>query len=438
MRNRLSVVIAFSVVAEACASAQPPAPRRPSAAAPSQLRAMIDSVLDDARYRSATWGALIVDPVTGDTLYSRNAGKLLVPASNQKILTAAVALRELGAAFRFSTRVAFSGVLRDSVLNGDVIVFGTGDPSFSDRVRGDAMIPLREMADSLRAKGIVRVEGMLRRGTPRFTDSPIGFGWEWEDLAAAYGATVGDLMFNDAFSPVRVEVEGMVDTTRVTPRRYRNFLHAFETALKERGVDVRFAYDWNTPRSDSALTSLFIYQSPTLGELFPFFMKPSQNQIGEVLLKTLGLSKAGVGRADSGAAVIRERLISWGVDSATFVVRDGSGLSRHDLVTPETLVRVLDIARRDSSFRLFYDAMPVAGVDGTLERRLRGTRAEGNVHAKTGSMDRVRAFSGYVTTADGRMLIFSLIANGYAVPGSEIDKSMDVIVSRLADLHLAR
>jgi D-alanyl-D-alanine carboxypeptidase/D-alanyl-D-alanine-endopeptidase (penicillin-binding protein 4) len=317
-------------------------------------------------------------------------------------------------------------------------VFGTGDPSFSDRVRGDAMIPLREMADSIRAKGITRVDGMLRRGTPRFVDSPIGMGWEWEDLAAAYGSTVGDLMFNDAFAPARVEVEGVPDTARVTPRRFRNFLHAFESALRERGIEVLNPYDWANPGADSGLTHLLTYQSATLGELLPFFMKPSQNQSGEILLKTIGLSRTGVGRADSGAAVVRNRLISMGVDSLGFVVRDGSGLSRHNLMSPEVTVHILDLARRDSTFAVFYDAMPVAGVDGTLERRLRGTSAERNVRAKTGSMDRVRAFSGYVTAVDGRMLIFSLMANGYAVAGGEVDKSMDAIVARLAGMGPAR
>ena len=402
------------------------------------FRTAIDSMVGRSQYRSAMWGVLVVDPESGDTLYSRNAEKLFIPASNQKILTAAVALATLGPDFRFSTSIATSGVQHDSVLTGDLVVYGSGDPTFSDRIRGDAMIPLREMADSIRARGITHVEGRLRRGTPVFTDAPIGFGWSWSDLLATYGASVGDLMFNDTYVAVRVNMDGTPDTSRGLPPRYRNFLDAFYGALSERGVQVRMMYDWTTPAGDSAFTPMFTYQSPPLRDILPHFAKPSQNQIGEVLLKTLGLWRTGAGRADSGSSVVARQLLAWGIDSGGFVVHDGSGLSRHDLLSPETLVRVLDAARRDSNFAVFYDALPIAGIDGTLDRRMRGTAAEGNARAKTGSMDRVRSLSGYVTTADGRMLVFSLLANGWTVPGAVVDSTMDSIVVRLAALRLDR
>jgi D-alanyl-D-alanine carboxypeptidase/D-alanyl-D-alanine-endopeptidase (penicillin-binding protein 4) len=430
----------------ACVHAQQPAPGSAPATATSPkakaalaaLRGTIDSVVGLSQFRSAMFGALVVDPEHGDTLYSRNAGKLFVPASNQKLLTAAVALQTLGGDFRFSTRVSISGMQQDTVLTGDLVVFGSGDPSFSDRMRGDAMIPLREMADSLRARGIKRVLGRLRRGRPAFTDSPVGFGWAWDDLSATYGASVGDLMFNDAFTPVRIEFDGIRDTTPVTPPRYRNFLEAFNAALYDRGVYVQLSYDWSTPVPDSALTPLFTYQSAPLSDILPHFVKPSQNQIGEILLKTLGLRQTGAGRADSGASFVSQRLLAWGADSGGFIVHDGSGLSRHDYVSPETIVRVLDAARRDSTFPVFYAALPIAGIDGTLERRFHGTAAAGNVHAKTGSMDRVRSLSGYVTTADGHLLEFSLIANAFAVTGTEAEAALDAIVARLAAFRLQR
>jgi D-alanyl-D-alanine carboxypeptidase/D-alanyl-D-alanine-endopeptidase (penicillin-binding protein 4) len=394
--------------------------------------ATIDSLLGHPRYRNAQWGALIVDAESGDTLYSRQAGRLFVPASNQKIITAAAALAVLGPEFRFETRVASSGVVRDSALAGDLVVFGSGDPSFSDRIRGDALIPLREMADSLRVRGISTIAGRLRRGTPQFTDSPIGFGWAWDDLGASYGATVGDLMLNDAFAAVRIEIDGVPDTVRKTAPRYRHFLDAFQTALVQRGVKVRDGYEWTSTVSDSALETMFTYRSAPLSELLTFFNKASQNQVGEVLLKTMGRVRTGSGTADSGVAVVRRYLIAVGADSMGFVVRDGSGLSRHNLVSPETLIRVLDAARRDSTFGVLYESLPVAGVDGTLERRFHNTRAQGNAHAKTGSMDRVRTMSGYVTSADGRMLMFSLLATGWTVPGTEVDDTFDAIVAMLA------
>jgi D-alanyl-D-alanine carboxypeptidase/D-alanyl-D-alanine-endopeptidase (penicillin-binding protein 4) len=361
-----------------------------------------------------------------------------VPASNQKIITAAAALAELGGDFRFTTRIAATGAVKDGQLRGDLVVSGSGDPTFSDRVRGDAAAPLREIADSIRARGITKVDGRLRRTHSVFTDSPFGFGWEWVDLGTAYGAAVGDLMYNEMYSSARVSLDGTIDGEPASVGRiaFRNFLEAFNAVLYRRGVDVRLSYDWLFPIPDSGLRPLFTYSSPPLRDILPHFLKPSQNQIGEVLIKTIGLQRTGAGTTDSGAAVTGRRLRSWGADSTSFIIRDGSGLSRHDYVSPEALVRVLDAMRRHEAFADFYNAMPVAGIDGTLDRRFGGTPAQNNARAKTGSMDRVRTLSGYVTTADGRLLMFSILANSYTAPASDVESAMDGIVAKLAALRL--
>jgi D-alanyl-D-alanine carboxypeptidase/D-alanyl-D-alanine-endopeptidase (penicillin-binding protein 4) len=172
--------------------------------------------------------------------------------------------------------------------------------------------------------------------------------------------------------------------------------------------------------------------SPTLAEIFPPFFKPSQNQIGEILLRTLGLERAGVGSADSGRRVIERQMVAWGVDTAGFVARDGSGLSRHDYVTPETIVKILDTMRKRPDFKIWYDALPIGGVDGTIAARMKRTPAQGNVHAKTGTVDRSHSLSGYVTTTDGRMLLFSFQANNYTVPNAQVERVQDWIAAQLA------
>ncbi|MBK8056369.1 MAG: D-alanyl-D-alanine carboxypeptidase/D-alanyl-D-alanine-endopeptidase [Gemmatimonadetes bacterium] len=176
--------------------------------------------------------------------------------------------------------------------------------------------------------------------------------------------------------------------------------------------------------------------SPPLSQVLSSFEKPSQNQIGEILLRTLGRARANVGSADSGARVVRDQLLAWGAARDGFIVRDGSGLSRHDVITPETIVRVLDVMRRSPHFRLFYDALPVGGVDGTIANRMKGTPAQGNVHAKTGTLDMVRSLSGYVTTADGRLLLFSVLANHFTVPTREIERVQDTLAELLAGMRL--
>ena len=483
-----------AVLAIACSSArvEPPAP---TAAEPRvAFRAYVDSVVGAPEFRSALWGVLIVDPVRAETLYTRNADKLFVPASNQKLITGAVALARLGADHRWYTTLLARGPIRNGVLLGDLVVRGEGDPSISSHMRGDAMAPLRELADSLRARGITRIRGRVTAAPSPFTDSALGAGWEWEDLDEPYGAGVDALYFNEGFTKILVRAGARAgDAVRASTRPSAShppllvrattvarpqpgadsaqrarltvgydssrtgvlvagtiaagdtavlelalrdhpgaFVAALREALRSRGIAVEEA------RSDTAaaLDSLVAMRSPPLRDVLPAFEKPSQNQIGELLFKSVALAVTGVGRADSAQRVVSAQLVAWGAEPDGFAVRDGSGLSRHNFVSPRTLVKVLDAMRRHPDFRVFYDALPVAGVDGTLDARLRGTPAAGNVRAKTGYVDKARSLSGYVTAGDGRVLIFSLLCNNYSVPTRAVEHAQDALVIRLATLKL--
>jgi D-alanyl-D-alanine carboxypeptidase/D-alanyl-D-alanine-endopeptidase (penicillin-binding protein 4) len=210
------------------------------------------------------------------------------------------------------------------------------------------------------------------------------------------------------------------------------FVAAMREALRATGIVVDEAATDTTAHLDS-LAGMW---SPPLRDIFPFFEKPSQNQIGELLFKTLALAKTGVGRADSAQQVVSRQLVAWGAAPDGFVVRDGSGLSRHDYVSPRTIVTVLDAMRRSPDFHVFYDALPIAGVDGTIRNRMKDTPAAGNVHAKTGTLDKARSLSGYVTTADGHMLLFSALANNYTVPTRRVDQVSDALSVRLASMRL--
>ncbi|MGI9075767.1 MAG: D-alanyl-D-alanine carboxypeptidase/D-alanyl-D-alanine endopeptidase [Gemmatimonadaceae bacterium] len=211
----------------------------------------------------------------------------------------------------------------------------------------------------------------------------------------------------------------------------RAYISALREALVERGITIGGAIGDTSGVADT----LFTVWSPPLREILPAFQKPSQNQIGEVLLRTLGRERTSVGSADSGRAVIERQLAEWRVEPDGYAVRDGSGLSRHNYLTPETIIRVLDAMRRHPAFPVFYEALPIAGVDGTIATRMRGTPAAGNLRAKTGTLDRARSLSGYVTAADGRMLIFSLLCNNYTSV-TDVTRVQDSIGARLAGLRL--
>jgi serine-type D-Ala-D-Ala carboxypeptidase/endopeptidase (penicillin-binding protein 4) len=487
---------------------RPPSVRATTVA---RLRQSIDSLLDDPRFHNAFWGVLIVDPARGDTLYARNAHKLFLPASNMKVITSSVALTQLGADFRFQTAFAIRGHVRDGVLVGDLLVTGRGDPTVSDHMMRDAMLPLRAVADSLVAHGIHRITGHILSAGDAFPDANLGFGWAWDDLTQPYASGIDELMFNEGFTAITIHgsrhagasarvttapiadypavrshvtsatpgggtpssepvvtfdpahddlvVDGTVapgDTVTLLvtyPNPATAYLYALADALRQRGIGLRDA-PVTTPEdarpsaprpgqphrstSSAAIDTLFTLSSPPLRDVFPALLKPSQNQIAEILFKTLGLERTGIGSADSGRRVIESQLAAWGVPQDEYVIRDGSGLSRHDYLAPATLVRVLTVIQHDSAYHAFYDALPIAGVDGTISDRMRGTAAAGNVHAKTGFVDRARSLSGYVTTTDGVGLVFSFLCNNWTVPVHDVEQVQDAIATRLASLSLGQ
>jgi len=504
---------------EPAAAPMPAAPPPPSAAQErasmlAALRTGIDSMVANPEFRNAHWGILIVDPERADTLYSHDAGKLFMPASNMKIVTGSVALAQLGPDFRFRTTLVARGPVCDGLLDGDLAVNGRGDPTVSGAMRGgDAMLPLREMADSLAARGVKRIAGRVVAGDDVFPGPTLGYGWSWDDLRESYSAGVDELFFDEGFARVAVSggrrvgaratvtmvpalgyprlrasvrtaiapeslaagsgargsldvsaptaqlvvradsssgdvvVSGWIaphatDTLEVVfPDQDDAYLAAFRTALALRGITVggrstlpsgACGRRARAPMADT----LVAYQSLPLRDVLHAMEKPSQNQIAELLLRTIGLERGGAGTPDSGIAVVKRQLLAWGVEPDGYVLHDGSGLSRYDYVTPETLVRTLAAIRRDTAFSAFYDALPIAGVDGTLERRMRGTPAEGNVHAKTGYVSNARSLSGYVTTADGRTLIFSALCNNWTAPVRDVEHVQDAIAVRLASLTL--
>lgn len=435
----MAAVVATACAAIACApagsSGVAPVPQRISARA--ALRHTIDSLVDRPIFRTAEWAVLVVDPTLSDTVYAHNAASLMIPASNMKIVTSAVALTQLGGDFRFKTTFAAHGPVQDGVLNGDLVVTGRGDPTLSDHVRGDARAAMGQLADSIVAHGIHSITGHIYSGADNFPGAPVGNGWTWNDLAYDYGAGVDELLFNEGMSRTLVHTAAG-DSVKLVPARdpTHDYLAVLQDALQARGVHTaQGVADSVVPHDAVRLDTLFVVSSIPLREILPYFLKPSQNQIGEDLLRTVGLERTGVGSADSGIAVTKRQLTSWGIPHDGYVLNDGSGLARADLVSPQTLVRVLDRMQTSPDFSVYYYALPIAGVDGTIARRMRGTPAANNVHAKTGSISWVRSLSGYVTDAAGRRLIFSALCNKYTTPPDSVTRTADSIAATLAAYH---
>jgi D-alanyl-D-alanine carboxypeptidase/D-alanyl-D-alanine-endopeptidase (penicillin-binding protein 4) len=468
-----------------------PRPGSISTGRDASLRAFIDSMVEAPEFSNAHWGILIVDPERGDTLYSRNAGKLFMPASNMKILTSATALTQLGADYRYRTTFAARGQLSGGTLAGDVVVIGRGDPSVSDHMLRDAMLPLRAIADSIVARGIRHVTGRVVAGGDHFPGSELGFGWSYDDFEDSYSAPIDELLFNEGFSELHVRagqrpgdpVTVVVRPARSVPRlrvgattvaaapgdsarrrantlvarkdsttwdvmlsgtlgvgdtavievTHHNADDAYLTAVREALTDRGVSFDEQPTDTLARVDTLATLTSPPLSEILKALMKPSQNQIAEMLFRTVAITKP----ADSARAVVGRQIASWGVAvPSEAIVRDGSGLARYDYISPRTVVRILDAMRRAPTFQVFYDALPIGGVDGTIRNRMKGTPAEGNVHAKTGSVAQSRSLSGFVTTADQHMLIFSFLSNNWTVPVRSVEMVQDSIAARLAGMRM--
>ncbi len=162
-------------------------------------------------------------------------------------------------------------------------------------------------------------------------------------------------------------------------------------------------------------------------------MKVSQNLYAETLARSLGLAVDGQGTFDKGREVVEATLGRMGIEKSSYLYADGSGLSRRNLITADLLVRIFKFMYHQKDLAVFYDALPIAGMDGTIYARMKGTRAENNAHAKTGTIFAVRSLSGYIRTADGEMLAFAMIANNFLVSGRAAEYVQDAAAVRLAN-----
>jgi D-alanyl-D-alanine carboxypeptidase/D-alanyl-D-alanine-endopeptidase (penicillin-binding protein 4) len=494
---RAAAALACVVLAGAGPGAGPTAARASAAlAAASDARqdlvADLDALFDAPVFARALVGVRVDSLGTGDTLYRRNADKLVVPASNLKLFTLAVAADRLGWDHRFETRLEAAGPVAGGVLEGDLVVVGGGDPSIASPDAGHAALFLA-WADALREAGIRRVHGRLIGDDRAFDDRGLGAGWAWDYLADGYAAPSGALSYNENLAILRVApgptegdaatitavppgadvpiengvrtgpagsaatvsvertpgstrrlVSGRVPaggatvsraTTVDNPTRY--FVEALRLALADRGIGVDGgAWDIDDVTDAVAATPRRLIarrESAPLSVLGARMLKVSQNFYAEMLLKAVGRTPATPGSAAAGRRVVGDTLAAWGIPPDAYVMNDGSGLSRYDYVTPDALVSLLTRVWRDERMRgPFLAALPVGGRDGTLANRMKTPALDRRVQAKTGTIANMRALSGYLETDGGDKLVFSIIANHVTAPASDVDGIVERALARLA------
>lgn len=440
-----------------------------------------------------TWAVAIRSLDTGEPLFELDAGKLTMPASNMKIVTTAAAAEILGWDHRFTTTLETAAPVVDGVLRGDLFIRGTGDPTISSR-NGRANGVLFEWIVALRQAGINEISGRIIGDDQAFDDEGIGDGWSWDYLQYGYAAPVGALQFDEnvarmTIAPGATPGEPAIvalpagtgytllnraatgeeeSETRIDYRRHLTtpvlevtgsipagapaltrtvavanptlyFAQSVKDALVASGIPVHGdAVDYDDIAMELAGTNgdrreLATTESPPLREMAAVLMKVSQNLYAETFVKAIGAARGGIGTSAGGRAAVRETLTGWGIPPDSYVMYDGSGLSRYNYLSPEMVTAVLERMYRDPRHqRNFLLTLPIAGRDGTIASRMRRTLAEGNAVAKTGSIANVRSLSGYVRTRDGEMLVFSILANDFPIAAATVTWIADLAVEILA------
>jgi serine-type D-Ala-D-Ala carboxypeptidase/endopeptidase (penicillin-binding protein 4) len=465
-------------------------PRPEFAADPAKLlQADLTRIFSDARLAEAQLGIKIISLDRGEILFEKNSSKLLLPASNNKIVTAAAALVSLGPDYRFKTQVLADGPVLDGVLKGNLIILGFGDPSSSTRIPPkDPFGTFREWAAKLKEHGIRAISGSIIGDGRSFEKVQYGRGWGWDDLEEGSAAPISALQFNEnrisleispglksgsdtsikteplanyltidnrimteVAGPAHFEIErnrseeaalirgslsikgGAIRRSFAVQYPIRYYLSALKHVLDEEGIDVLNCEitEMRGFRSQTAFP-LWTHTSPPLSELLVPIMKMSLNLASETLARTLGLEMRGEGSFLKGKEVVEETLGRMGINKEAYSYADGSGLSRLNLISADALVSILKFMHKQPFFLHFYNALPVAGVDGTLEMRMRGTKAENSVHAKTGSLTNVSSLSGYAQTRDGETLAFSILSNNFLAPKESVESIQDRALARLS------
>ena len=446
-------------------------------------------VIDEPPFDRALWGIAIADP-SGRVVFERNGDRLFVPASNTKLLVTAAAVLLLPEDYRFRTSVYAAGEITDSTLHGDLVLYGRGDPTLSDRYYPDRLAVFGEFADSLRARGISAVTGDIVGDASYFDSVTTHPAWENYDLTWWYAAPVSALAFNDNavdfritpsapglpplinFEPdlglvlftnrartVAVDAPRTIDLHRApggnvvwadgdVPADARPWVEnvsvqdgalyaatAFRRALENRGMRVggitRATYDSTRYAAARAGAALAEHLSRPLPDIIEPILKVSHNWYAEMLLKTLGRVATGTGSWDSGLAVERRVLHdSLRLDTAAVAPADGSGLSHTNLVTPRAFVELLHAMHRHRRGEMFVNALPVSGGTGTLRYRYRGNGLRGRVRAKTGTIANTNTLSGYLEGRSGTWT-FSIQINNHTALNREALRRIDAIVAEL-------
>ncbi len=346
---------------------------------PQNIQYRLDSLMQSKLLETSMVGMIVYDLTADSILYKVNERQALRPASTMKLVTAITALDRLGGSYQFRTQLYHTGSIEENTLKGDLYCVGGFDPAFN----GD---DLRAFVESVHQMGIDTICGRVVADLSMKDADLLGEGWCWDDD-------------NPKLSPLSIG-------------RDIEFLDRFVKKLSEDSIVFAGIRLSNSSLPNDA--RILCTRTHTMDQILQRMMKVSDNFYAEAMFYQLG---AAIGRrpakAKDAASVVKQLIQKVGNGKNPYRVADGSGLSLYNYVTPELEMRLLRYAYRNSQiYQHLLPSLPIAGRDGTLKTRMKGTFAEENVKAKTGTVTGVSALAGYCTAANGHQLCFSIINQG--------------------------
>ena len=396
--------------------------------ASASLGGTVGSIVAHSRFGGAGTGIAIYDQTRGRWIYRLHSATELRPASNMKLTTAAVALADLGAGGRLQTTVYRTGVLSGGTLTGSLWLVGDGDPSlstrlFSQKAYGGEGAHIATLAAAVRATGIRHVSGRVRGDESLFDTVRTGPYWKrsyWRDCPPISALSVNDSLVTF----------GKPYAYNSPPARAATVLLA---SLKAHGVTVGHGARAGTmPGGGTFVASV---RSPRIARLVRLMDQASDNYFAEVLNKRVAVAVGRAGTMRNGRREARRYLTSIGVNLTGAKMYDGSGLSLGDRLSARQILHILRQARAQSYGSSFVASLPLAGVSGTLHDRMRSGPAYRNARAKTGTLNSASALSGYVTSANGHHIVFSILMNHRRINVLAAHAVQDRIVQALAGSH---
>lgn len=345
---------------------------------PRNIQYRLDSLLRHPMFETSTVGLEVYDLTADSILYKVNEHQMLRPASTMKLLTAITAIDKLGGSYQFRTQLYYTGKVEDHTLTGDLYCVGGFDPRFN-------IDDMNAFVESIRRMGVDTIRGSIVADRSMKDADLLGEGWCWDDD-------------NPPLSPLTIG-------------RNTQFVDRFIRQLVDDGVvlDVRIS-DGTLPDSAFHLCSRF----HSIDQILLRMMKQSDNFYAEAMFYQLAAHQGHrPARAKDAAAIVKRLISKVGLGHRPYRIADGSGLSLYNYLSADLEVRLLRYAYRNSTVYLhLLPSLPVAGSDGTLRNRMRGSFAADNVKAKTGTLEGVSALAGYCTAANDHRLCFSIINQG--------------------------